>query len=79
MSRIGNAPIEIPTAVKVTLDGNTVMASGPLGELSMDLLPQVKVEIEGNTLTVKRKKDDQASRSVHGLTRSLLFNMITGV
>ncbi len=79
MSRIGNAPIEIPTAVKVTLDGNTVMASGPLGELSMDLLPQVKVEIEGDILTVKRKKDDQISRSVHGLTRSLLFNMVTGV
>lgn len=79
MSRIGNAPITIPNNVTVDVDGQNVLVKGPQGELSMTFLPQVKVEIAENLVHVKRKKDDKISRSLHGLTRALLANMVTGV
>ncbi len=79
MSRIGNAPITIPSAVQVTLDGSHVAVKGPLGELGLDIRPEVKIELAENVLTVKRKKDDRVSRSVHGLTRSLIAALVIGV
>jgi large subunit ribosomal protein L6 len=79
MSRIGRLPITVPDNVKVALDGRTVKASGPLGSLEMPLGKEVRVEIEGNVVSVKRTEDTRAARSIHGLTRTLLSNMLTGV
>ncbi len=79
MSRIGNAPITIPNNVTVEVSGQDVKVSGPQGELGMSYLPQVKVEVAENLVEVKRKKDDKISRSLHGLTRALIANMVTGV
>jgi len=79
MSRVGSLPISIPQSVNVELDGQHIIARGPLGELSLDFLPQVKVEKEDQQLLIKRKKNDQVSRSLHGLTRTLISNMVTGV
>lgn len=79
MSRVGNNPINIPADVTVKLDGRKVSVVGPLGELSLEFLPQVQVGVEGGVILVKRKKDDQFSRSVHGLTRALIANMVSGV
>ncbi len=79
MSRIGNAPIEIPAGVNVEIEGRKVKATGPLGELHMETRPEVKIEQEDQVLIVKRHKEDKVSRSLHGLTRSLLFNMVSGV
>lgn len=79
MSRIGNLPIQLPSNINLNVDGSNVTVSGPLGSLSMTMLPQVKLEVENNTVLIKRKKDDQNSKAIHGLTRSLLFNMVIGV
>lgn len=79
MSRIGNSLINITSGVEVTQESNTLKVSGPKGNLSLDLLPQVKVEIENGQIIVKRKKEDRFSRSAHGLTRSLINNMVLGV
>lgn len=79
MSRIGNAPIELPNGVTVELNNNHVVVSGSKGKLELDLRPEVVIENNGSQLVVKRKKDDRLSRSLHGLTRSLLFNMVKGV
>ena len=79
MSRIGKAPIEIPDKVEVTLEGNTVKVKGPLGELSRTFRPEVEIIREGNVITVKRKAEDRVSRSLHGLSRTLLDNMVFGV
>ena len=61
------------------MEGSQVLVKGPKGELSMNARPEVKVELTDNVITVKRKKNDRFSRSVHGLTRSLLQGMVTGV
>lgn len=79
MSRVGTNPISIPSGVDVKIEGTDVTVNGPKGNLSMVLMPQVKVDQEDGKLIVKRKRDDRISRSVHGLTRSLLFNMVNGV
>lgn len=79
MSRIGNAPITIPSNVTVDITGSKVTVNGPLGELNMEYLPKVKVEIIDNQIIVKRKNEDKFSKSLHGLTRSLINNMIIGV
>lgn len=79
MSRIGSAPITVPNNVAVDVDGQNVLVKGPLGELSMTFLPQVKVEVADGQVLVKRKRDDQTSRALHGLTRALIANMVTGV
>ena len=80
MSRIGNAPIEIPAGVTVTLgDENKVTVKGPKGELSRELHKDMKITVEGNTVTVERPSDDKLHRSLHGLTRSLVHNMVLGV
>ena len=80
MSRIGNAPVEIPAGVTVTLgEGNLVTVKGPKGELSRHIHPEMKVTVEGNVLKVERPSDDKTHRSLHGLSRSLIHNMVVGV
>lgn len=79
MSRIGSASIKIPSNVQVELEAHRVVVKGPKGELETVIYPEVKVEIEGDELIVKRKKDDKTSRSLHGLTRALINNTVIGV
>lgn len=79
MSRIGNKPVAIPSGVTIEVKGTTVHVKGPKGELTYVLLPQVSVVLEENELKVTRKEDTKESRSRHGLTRSLIFNMVKGV
>lgn len=80
MSRIGRNPITIPAGVEVKIDsGNNVVVKGPKGELSRTLPQSMLIEIEGNVATVKRPSDNKEHRSLHGLTRTLLYNMVTGV
>lgn len=83
MSRIGKKPIVIPGTVKVAVDGHTVKIEGPKGKLTMAHLANVKVSVRagdaGNEVLVERIDDEKLSRSLHGLTRALLANMIKGV
>lgn len=79
MSRIGRAPIEIPANVTVTVDHNLVSVKGPKGELSRQIHKDMILEMEGNTLLVKRPSDEKAHRSLHGLSRTLIANMVNGV
>jgi large subunit ribosomal protein L6 len=80
MSRIGRNPITIPAGVEVKIGSdNHVVVKGPKGELSRTLPQSMLIEIEGNVATVKRPTDNKEHRSLHGLTRTLLFNMVTGV
>jgi len=80
MSRIGKMPVVIPPGVKVELEGNNLMkVKGPKGELSRQFHPNMAIEQEGNLLHVKRPDDEQKNRALHGLSRSLLQNMVTGV
>ncbi len=79
MSRIGNAPVILPAGVGVTIDGDMLQVEGPLGSLSLQIPAQVKVQVEGQQVVVRRKGEDKISRSVHGLSRSLIANMVTGV
>jgi large subunit ribosomal protein L6 len=80
MSRIGRAPITIPAGVTVTLaEDNTVIVKGPKGELTRSFNKDMMIEIEENVLTVKRPSDVKEHRSLHGLTRTLISNMVIGV
>jgi len=80
MSRIGRAPIHVPAGVEITLgENNHVTVKGPKGTLVRDLNPNMTLELEGNTLLVKRPNDEQESRAMHGLTRALLNDMVVGV
>ncbi len=79
MSRIGKLPIQVPSGVKVAAEGSTFKANGPLGSLELPLRPEVAVEVKGSEITVTRKGEDRNSRSLHGLTRSLVANMVKGV
>ena len=79
MSRIGRAPIEIPAGVEVTCNGNVVTVKGPKGTLLHNVHPDMTVTVEGNTIHVTRPSDDKMHRSLHGLTRTLLHNMVIGV
>src|SRR5712691_8547356 len=79
MSRIGRLPVSLPKDVDVQIDGHTVRVKGPKGELARTFHPDVSVTREDSTLVVKRKNDERASRALHGLTRALLQNMVTGV
>ncbi len=79
MSRIGRMPIAIPAGVEVKLDGNTVSVKGPKGELTRTVHQNMKVEVNGAEITVTRPNDDKENRSLHGLTRTLIANMIKGV
>ena len=80
MSRIGREPITVPANVTVTVaEGNAVTVKGPLGELQQSFSPALEIKQEGATLTVSRPNDDKEMRAIHGLTRTLLNNMVVGV
>ncbi len=79
MSRIGKHPIQIPAGVKVAIDGPAVKVAGPLGSLELAVRPEIKVEVKGPVLEVTRKEETRTARSLHGLTRSLIANMVKGV
>jgi len=79
MSRIGKSPVNIPSGVEVKLDGNMISVKGPKGELSQEIDSCVKIAIDGNVLTLSRESDAPDHRSKHGLYRSLINNMVTGV
>ena len=80
MSRIGRMPITVPAGVTVNVaEGNVVTVKGPKGELTKALRPEMIIKQEGSTITVERPSDDKLHRSLHGLTRTLLHNMIVGV
>lgn len=81
MSRIGKKPLAIPANVKVAIDGNVVALEGPLGKLAYEFRPQVTVSFDDKArqIQVNRVKDDRQGRALHGLTRSLIQNMIVGV
>ncbi len=80
MSRIGRMPIELPTGVEVKIgEGNLVTVKGDKGTLTQQLHPAMSLQQEGNVITVKRPNDLKENRSLHGLTRTLLSNMVTGV
>lgn len=79
MSRIGNAPIIIPAGVTVDQTDKTVNVSGPKGALTMNLGPDITLEIKDGKIIVKRENDQKKVKAMHGLTRSLIANMITGI
>ncbi len=79
MSRIGKRPITVPAKVQVTIDGTKVAVKGPKGELSRELPVNVSVTQEGDTLQVTRRDDTRTSRQLHGLSRTLVANMVEGV
>jgi len=78
MSRIGKLPVTVPAGVTVKVDGHTVHVKGPKGELSRTIHPQIGVKLEGSTITVSRPSDDTAHKALHGLSRTLIANMIEG-
>ena len=80
MSRIGRAPIHIPSGVTVTVGAeNLVKVKGPKGELSREIHPDMKITVEEGVVTVTRPSDDKMHRSLHGLSRTLINNMVVGV
>ena len=79
MSRIGRLPIDIPAGVDVKIDGAAVTVKGPKGELSLNVASPIEVKIEENQVLVTRPDDERNSRSLHGLTRTLISNQIVGV
>ena len=79
MSRIGNKPITVPEGVEVKLDDKHLTVKGPKGTLERDIHKNINVSIEGNVINVTRPDDEPENRSLHGLTRTLIANMIEGV
>ena len=79
MSRIGRLPIDIPAGVTVSVNGREVSVKGPKGELALTVAQPLEVAVEENQVLVTRPDDERASRSLHGLTRTLLANLVTGV
>ena len=80
MSRIGKLPVNLPSGVSISVEsGNVVKVKGPLGELSQKVDADIKVEVEGTVINVKRPTDQPRHRSMHGLYRALIQNMVTGV
>lgn len=78
MSRIGKQPITVPSGVTVTIDGSTVTVKGPKGELTRTFQPMITIAQEGDELIVSRPDDSREAKSFHGLTRTLLANMVEG-
>ena len=78
MSRIGRSPVPVPAGVKVLLDGRSVTVTGPRGTLSHEVAGDITVREEGQVLLVERPDDERRSRSLHGLTRTLVNNMVVG-
>ena len=79
MSRIGKNPIAIPAGVDVKLDGNVITVKGAKGTLTQKIRQEITVKIEGNEIVVTRINDEKTARSLHGLTRTLIANMVEGV
>lgn len=79
MSRIGKKPVVIPAGVTVELNGHTMTVKGPKGELTRELVPNIKLEINDNVITFSRPDDSKENRSLHGTTRSVVNNMVEGV
>ncbi len=79
MSRIGKLPVIIPDGVEVTINGQVVTAKGPLGTETVEVRPEIKIEKVENTLVLTRENDDRKSRSLHGLSRTLVSNVVNGV
>ncbi len=79
MSRIGRKPIEIPAGVEVKIDGNTVTVKGPKGTLTQNFNSRMNVAVEGNEVVVTRPSEENLDKSLHGLTRTLIANMVHGV
>ena len=79
MSRIGRMPVEIPAGVTVTVNGNVVTVKGPKGTLTDSFNERMNITVEGNQVIVTRPSDEKEDKSVHGLTRALLNNMVVGV
>ena len=79
MSRIGKSPIKVPSGVTVTINGSDVTVKGPKGELKRTFRPEISISQEGDEVLVKRDSDERNSRSLHGLSRTLLNNMVVGV
>lgn len=79
MSRIGKMPVAVPSGVQVTISGNTVTAKGPKGELTRSFPESMSIKQDGDTIVVERPDDTRESKSFHGLTRTLINNMVVGV
>lgn len=79
MSRVGKAPIDLPSGVEVKFDGQAVEVKGPKGTLRQDLPGDITVRVDGSTLLVERANDERQVRAFHGLSRALVANMVTGV
>ena len=79
MSRIGNRPIAVPAGVEVKIDGQKITVKGPKGTLEREIHKNISVEMENNTIKVTRPNNEALNRSLHGLTRTLISNMIEGV
>jgi large subunit ribosomal protein L6 len=79
MSRIGRMPVTVPSGVDVTINGQEVIVKGPKGQLSMEVAEPIAVTQDGGVITVTRPSDEGKVRALHGLSRSLVANMVTGV
>ncbi len=79
MSRIGKLPVQIPDGVEVKVENNLVTAKGPMGTESVQIRDEIEVKLEGKEIILTRKEDDRKSRSLHGLSRTLVQNIVTGV
>ena len=80
MSRIGRAPITVPAGVEIKVEENNhITVKGPKGTLERDLVPQIKLEVDAGVIHVTRSNDEKVNRSLHGLTRTLVSNMVVGV
>ncbi len=79
MSRIGNKPITVPEGIEVSLNGKKITVKGPKGTLEREIHNNISVKLENNVITVTRPNDEKENRSLHGLTRTLINNMIEGV
>ena len=79
MSRIGNKPVAIPAGVEVTIDGSVVTVKGPKGSLTKEFNSRMAISQEGAEIIVKRPNDENVNKSLHGLTRTLINNMVVGV
>jgi large subunit ribosomal protein L6 len=79
LSRIGKLPVVIPEKIEVKLEKNFLVCKGPKGELTRQLHPEIKVKVENGEIVVNRPSDSKQHRALHGLTRSLVYNMVHGV
>lgn len=79
MSKIGNLPINIPQSVTVNIEKDKVSVTGPKGTLNFDYRPEIKIEVSENVVTIARKNETKFAKALHGLTRSVVANMVKGV